>query len=77
MSDYYIIKLISKVFHKTKLEIKLMLSHMNLSGKVNCGAFPREVAETKVIEVIEYVKRNNLSLRCIMCRDFKDVIKKP
>lgn len=44
---------------------KIMLKIHN-DGSAVCGVYPYEVAETKVMEVINFAKQNQYPLKCIM-----------
>jgi ATP-dependent Clp protease adaptor protein ClpS len=44
---------------------KVMLKIHN-DGSAVCGVYPYEVAETKVMEVINLAKQNQYPLKCIM-----------
>jgi ATP-dependent Clp protease adaptor protein ClpS len=44
---------------------KIMLKIHN-DGSAVCGVYPYEVAETKVMEVINFAKQKQYPLKCIM-----------
>lgn len=52
-------------------ELEEYLECFEKNGEIYCGTFTREVAESKVVEVIECSRSNKFSLKCIMRRGKK------
>jgi ATP-dependent Clp protease adaptor protein ClpS len=46
------------------------------NGYISYGTFTKDVAESKISLISEVAKSSNYSLKCIMCKDNGDVIKK-
>ena len=58
-------KLIS-IFHKSNEEATQIMLHVHQKGIGVCGSYPREVAETKVLQVLDNAKKNEHPLQCSM-----------
>lgn len=63
-------------FNKNESEASRLIEHDNPCDKVLCEIYTRELAETKVSEVNDYTFEQNYSLKCIMQKSRKHVIKK-
>ena len=62
----FVVKVLQLFFNMTKpIANKIMLKIHN-DGSAVCGVYPFEVAETKVMEVINFAKQNQYPLKCIM-----------
>ena len=73
----FVVYVLEKVFHKShEVSTSLMLK-IHTEGDAVCGLFTREVAETKVTQVIDMAHTYEYPLKCIMCKDQEYVIKKP
>lgn len=73
----FIIALIKKHFHRTNSQAAKILEEITKNGKALCETYPRDVAETKIIQVIEYSESYNKDIKCIMQKSESNVIKKP
>ena len=61
--------LLQKFFHKNNDEATKIMLHVHQNGVGICGVFPYEIAETKVIQVLETAKKNDHPLQCTMEKD--------
>ena len=62
----FVIAVLSKYFSKTRDEATRIMLHVHQNGVGECGVFTYEVAETKVTQVMDYARKNQHPLQCIM-----------
>ncbi len=62
----FVVFLLQKLFHKNNDEATKIMLHVHQNGVGVCGVFPYEIAETKVIQVLETAKKNDHPLQCTM-----------
>lgn len=65
----FVVEVLKSIFHKQNEEaisIMLMVHH---KGAGICGVFTRDVAETKVDQVIHTARQNEYPLQCVMEKD--------
>ena len=55
----FVVFLLQKLFHKNNDEATKIMLHVHQNGVGICGVFPYEIAETKVIQVLETAKKND------------------
>ena len=64
----FVIFLLQKFFHKNNDEATNIMLHVHQNGIGVCGVFSYEIAETKVIQVLESSRKNDHPLQCTMER---------
>ena len=62
----FVVKVLQLFFNMTKPEANKIMLKIHNDGSAVCGVYPYEVAETKVMEVINFAKQNQYPLKCIM-----------
>lgn len=62
----FVVKVLQLFFNMTKPKANKIMLKIHNYGSAICGVYPYEVAETKVIEVINFAKQNQYPLKCIM-----------
>ena len=62
----FVVKVLQLFFNMTKPKANKIMLKIHNDGSAICGVYPYEVAETKVIEVINFAKQNQYPLKCIM-----------
>jgi ATP-dependent Clp protease adaptor protein ClpS len=62
----FVVKVLQLFFNMTKPTANKIMLKIHNDGSAVCGVYPYEVAETKVIEVINFAKKNQYPLKCIM-----------
>lgn len=72
----FVISVVQKFFHLTLEQATDVMLDVHKKGNASCGYFTKEIAETKVIQVIEYARKNKYPLKCIMQKSKNNVIKK-
>lgn len=62
----FVVIVLKNFFHKVHEEaIKIMLD-VHTRGSGQCGVFTRDVAETKITQVIAAARKNEHPLQCVM-----------
>ncbi len=62
----FVIHVLERFFHKNKQESTDIMMHVHRRGVGICGIFTYEIAETKVVQVMDYARANEQPLQCIM-----------
>ena len=62
----FVVKVLQLFFNMTRPKANTIMLKIHNDGSAICGVYTYEVAETKVIEVINFAKQNQYPLKCIM-----------
>jgi ATP-dependent Clp protease adaptor protein ClpS len=62
----FVVTVIRKFFNKGPDEANSIMLHVHHHGVGECGVFTYEVAETKVTQVMDYARKHQHPLQCIM-----------
>jgi len=62
----FVVKVLQLFFNMTKPKANKVMLKIHNDGSAVCGVYSYEVAETKVMEVINLAKQNQYPLKCIM-----------
>ncbi len=62
----FVIVVLRKYFTKKAEEATQIMLHVHQNGVGECGVFTYEVAETKVTQVMDYARKHQHPLQCIM-----------
>jgi ATP-dependent Clp protease adaptor protein ClpS len=62
----FVVAVLRKYFNKTADEATHIMLHVHHHGVGECGVFTYEVAETKVTQVMDFARKNQHPLQCIM-----------
>ena len=62
----FVTQVLEQFFNKSQEEATRIMLHVHRRGVGLCGVFTFEIAETKVMQVMDYAKRNQYPLQCIM-----------
>ncbi|HIJ84053.1 MAG TPA: ATP-dependent Clp protease adapter ClpS [Magnetococcales bacterium] len=65
----FVVEIIMKYFRKSVEEATRIMLNVHEKGRGICGVYPREIAETKVLEVNSHSRREGHPLKCLMERD--------
>jgi ATP-dependent Clp protease adaptor protein ClpS len=60
------ITVLQKYFHKGADDATRIMLHVHQNGVGECGVYTYEVAETKVTQVMDYARKHQHPLQCIM-----------
>jgi len=62
----FVVVVLQRFFHKNREEATRIMLHVHQKGIGVCGIFTREVAETKVRQVLDFAKENRHPLQCTL-----------
>ena len=62
----FVVYLLKSFFNKSNEEATKIMLHVHQNGIGVCGIFSYEIAETKVIQVLDASRKNNHPLQCTM-----------
>jgi ATP-dependent Clp protease adaptor protein ClpS len=62
----FVVAVLRKYFNKSAEEATHIMLHVHHHGVGECGVFTYEVAETKVTQVMDFARKNQHPLQCIM-----------
>jgi ATP-dependent Clp protease adaptor protein ClpS len=62
----FVVAVLKKYFNKGPEEATRIMLHVHQHGVGECGIFTYEVAETKVTQVMDYARKHQHPLQCIM-----------
>jgi ATP-dependent Clp protease adaptor protein ClpS len=62
----FVIEVLESVFHKQPAEAHRIMMLVHTQGKGLCGVYPFDVAETKVVTVVEKARQHGFPLRATM-----------
>lgn len=62
----FVVKVLENFFHKTHDEAHVIMLTVHRSGRGVCGIYTYEIAETKVKLVLDFAKKHEHPLHCMM-----------
>jgi ATP-dependent Clp protease adaptor protein ClpS len=62
----FVVLILKQVFHKPHEDAIRVMLEVHNSGAGTCGVFTRDVAETKVDQVVAIARKNEHPLQCVM-----------
>ena len=62
----FVVRVLERYFHKSREEATRIMLQVHQKGMGICGVFTREVAETKVRQVMMYAAESQHPLQCSM-----------
>jgi ATP-dependent Clp protease adaptor protein ClpS len=65
----FVILVLEKFFGKTRDEATEIMLHVHRRGVGICGIYTYEIAETKVMQVMDFARANEQPLQCTMERE--------
>lgn len=68
----FVVRVLQLIFHHDEERAAQIMMHVHQRGAGICGVYTREIAETKVEQVIEYAKQNDHPLQCAIEPDSYD-----
>lgn len=68
----FVIRVLRLIFHHDQERAEQIMLHVHQKGAGICGVYTREIAETKVAQVMEYAKQNEHPLQCTMEPDTEE-----
>lgn len=65
----FVVQVLEVFFHQEHGQATETMMQVHRSGVGVCGVYPREIAETRVVMVNEYSRKNEHPLRCTMVEE--------
>lgn len=62
----FVVHILERFFQKGKDEATQIMLHVHQNGVGECGVYTFEVAETKVTQVMDFARKNQHPLQCVM-----------
>ncbi len=62
----FVVHVLERFFNKTREDATQIMLHVHQNGVGECGIFSYEVAETKVTQVMDFARKHQHPLQCIM-----------
>lgn len=62
----FVIEVLQGIFHLSEQKAAQVMMHVHQKGAGICGIFTREIAESKVEQVLQYAVQNKHPLQCTM-----------
>lgn len=62
----FVIHILERFFRKSPEEAQKIMLHVHNNGVGECGVYTYEVAETKVTQVMDFARKNQHPLQCVM-----------
>jgi len=62
----FVILVLERFFKKSRAEATQIMLHVHQKGMGVCGLYPYEIAETKIVQVMDLAKKNQHPLQCTM-----------
>ncbi len=77
ISDELFLEIISEFFFTSSApRLARILSEIRRDQQSLCGTYTREVAESKIIKIIDYSQSLEINIKCVMCKEQEYVSKK-
>ena len=62
----FVVLVVERFFNKTHEDAYQIMMHVHHNGVGECGVFTYEVAETKVTQVMDFARKHQHPLQCVM-----------
>ncbi len=62
----FVVHVLERFFNKSRDEATQIMLHVHQKGIGVCGIYPYDVAETKVVQVVEFARKHQHPLQCTM-----------
>lgn len=62
----FVVALLMRFFRMSQDKAEQIMIHIHTRGLGVCGVFPREIAEAKVRQIIDFARENEHPLQCTM-----------
>ena len=62
----FVVIVLERFFHKGREEATHIMLHVHQHGVGECGIYTYEVAETKVTQVMDFARKHQHPLQCVM-----------
>lgn len=62
----FVVLVLMRFFNKTMEDAEVLMLQVHNNGRAICGDYPREIAETRVAQVMKLARQEEHPLRCIL-----------
>jgi len=62
----FVIEVLQAIFHHSEEKAAQIMLHVHQKGAGVCGVYTREIAESKVEQVLQYAQQSKHPLQCTM-----------
>ena len=62
----FVVLVLERFFAKNSNEATQIMYHVHKKGMGVCGIYPYEIAETKVVQVMDFAKKHQHPLQCVL-----------
>ena len=62
----FVMMIIQEVFHKDVQTSKIIMLTVHKTGRATCGIYSRDIAATKIKQVLQHAQKAGHPLQCIM-----------
>ena len=62
----FVVLVLERFFNKSREDATRVMLHVHQNGVGECGVFTYEVAETKVTQVMDFARKHQHPLQCVM-----------
>lgn len=62
----FVVFVLETIFNKTSDEAEALMMNVHINDATICGVYPHDIAETKVVQVIQMAEENEYPLKCTM-----------
>ena len=67
----FVIEVLKRFFKKNDLAADAIMLKIHIDGEGICGTYPYDIAQTKVNQVIDFARKNDQPLMCVL-RELND-----
>ena len=62
----FVVEVLRRFFQKESLDAEAIMLKIHIDGEAVCGTYSYDVAQTKVTQVIDYSRKNEQPLMCVL-----------
>jgi len=62
----FVVEVLERFFSKSREQATQIMLKVHREGQAVCGIYPRDIAETKMEQVVAFSRQNEHPLRCVM-----------
>ena len=62
----FVVEVLKHFFKKDALAAEAIMLKIHVEGEAVCGTYPYDIAQSKVSQVIEYSRKNEQPLMCVL-----------
>jgi len=62
----FVVTILQQIFYKSSSEANEIMLQTHNTGEGHCGSFTKDVAETKMTQVIDCSRKNEYPLKCVL-----------